>query len=287
MKKDFNKWLKTFKKSVADWKYYTDFEKVYEKVNSIKIELNILNSLIGSPNIKDDFLILIDKYPETLKVIPILLAKRESEIMINKKSGFIKYDFKNRVHTNHEYAEFMENTGLFELLSRHIISDLTDYVKGVEVGLDTNARKNRTGTAMENIVETHIIEAGYIKNINYFKEMTTKELYEKFGVDLKLETDLGKRAIKKFDFVIKSKSKIYGIEVNFYSSSGSKLNETARSYKLLSQETKKIDGFEFVWITDGIGWNSAKNNLEETYDVMDKIFNLQDLENDILKIKLI
>lgn len=282
MKRNFNEWLKSFRKSIADWTYYTDFPKVYRNVDKIKIELNLLNSLINSKDIENEFRELVIKYPEVLKVIPILLAKRENEIRITDKGKDIKFIFNNTKHTIEEYALFMRKTGLFELIENNIISDLTDYVKGVEVGLDTNARKNRTGKTMENIVESFIVDAGFIKGVNYFSEMRTSEIKEKFDIELNLENINKSKAEKRFDFVIVVNDNVYAIETNFYSSSGSKLNETARSYKMITQETQNIENFKFVWITDGLGWNSAKNNLEETFDVLDSLFNLKDLENGIL-----
>ncbi|MDY0316847.1 MAG: type II restriction endonuclease [Acholeplasmatales bacterium] len=282
MKRNFNEWISKFKDSVADWTYYVDFPKVYKNVDSIKIELNLLNSLINSKDIENEFRTLVSKYPEVLKVVPILLAKRDSEIKIIDKGKDKNFDFFNRNYSIDEYVNFMHKTGLFDLLSTHIISNLIDYVKGVEVGLDSNARKNRTGTAMENIVESFILDAGFIKDVTYFKEMKTSKIRELFGIDLKLESLDESKAEKRFDFVIKTEHKVYAIEVNFYSGGGSKLNETSRSYKMLAQESKEIPNFEFIWFTDGIGWNSAKKNLEETFDVLEHMYNIDDLENGVL-----
>ena len=282
MKRNFNEWLNKFIDNVADWRYYTDFPKVYNNVDAIKVELNLLNSLINSKDIENDFRNLVTKYPEVLKAVPILIAKRGSEVRIVDKGKDKNFNFNKLNYTIDEYVYFMDKTGLFDLLSNHIISDLLDYVKGVEVGLDSNARKNRTGKAMENIVESFIVDAGFIKDVNYFKEMRTSEIRDRFGINLQLESLDESKAEKRFDFVIKSKTTVYAIEVNFYSGGGSKLNETARSYKMLAQEASVIPGFKFVWITDGKGWNSARRNLEETFDVLEEIYNINDLESGIL-----
>lgn len=282
MKRNFNEWVNKFIDSVADWRYYTDFPKVYNNVDAIKVELNLLNSLINSKDIENDFRNLVTKYPEVLKAVPILIAKRGSEVRIVDKGKDKNFNFNKLNYTIDEYVYFMDKTGLFDLLSNHIISDLLDYVKGVEVGLDSNARKNRTGKAMENIVESFIVDAGFIRDVNYFKEMRTSEIRDRFGIDLQLESLDESKAEKRFDFVIKSNTTVYAIEVNFYSSGGSKLNETARSYKMLAQEASTIPGFKFVWITDGIGWNTARRNLEETFDVLEDIYNINDLESGIL-----
>ncbi len=280
--RDFDNWLGTFISSIADWKYYTDFEKVYKNTEDIKIELNILNSLIGSKDIENEFRKIVTEYPKVLKVIPILLAKRESEIEITEDLKLRIFNFKEKNPSIDNYIEFMEKTGLFDLMSKHLIANLNDYVKGVEVGLDSNARKNRTGKLMENIVEAHLVSLGFIKDKNFFRELTAKDIYNQFGIDVR-KVDAEKSANKRFDFVVKIENRIYAIEVNFYGSGGSKLNETARSYKMIAQESENIKNFTFIWITDGNGWYSAKNNLKETFNAMTHLYNINDLDHLELK----
>ncbi len=280
--KDFNIWLDGFRDSIANYKYYVDFEKVYRNIDKIKIELNILNSLIGSKNIEKDFENLIVKYPEVLKCIPLLLAVRANEIYAIDGDGEFTYNFKEKNLSIEQYKMFMRKTGLFDLISNHIVNNLVDYATGVETGLDSNGRKNRGGHLMEDLVESFIKKAGFVKDKNYFKEMYIHQITEKWNIDLSAISNKGKTE-KRFDFVIKTDNMIYGIETNFYASSGSKLNETARSYKTLALETDTIEGFTFVWFTDGKGWISARNNLEETFDVMEHIYNINDLENNIIK----
>lgn len=283
-KRDFNNWLIGFRGSIADYGYYIDFKKVHRNVEGIKIELNILNSLIGSKNVKEDFKTLIKRYPETLKCIPLLLAVRSNEIYCQDDNGGYLYNFNtnNDVLSLEGYSYFMEQTGLFDLLENHIVNNLVDYVTGVETGLDSNGRKNRGGHLMENLVESFIKKAGFIKDTTYFKEMYIHQITSKWGIDLSAISNKGKME-KRFDFVVKTPYMIYGIETNFYGSGGSKLNETARSYKTLALETDTIDGFTFVWFTDGKGWVSARNNLEETFDVMEHIYNIKDLEDGVMK----
>ena len=281
MKRDFNEWLGQFRNSIADYKYYVDFNKVYGNIENIKDELNILNSLIGSHNIEDDFDRIYKKYPEILKCIPILIAKREYEIYAIDSDGEFTYNFIKPNYSVDIYKVFMRKTGLFDLLSNHIIRDLVDYVTGVEVGLDSNGRKNRGGHLMENLVESFIVKAGFVKNENYFKEMYLKDIEKRWDIDLSALSNMGDVA-KRFDFVIKTDRTIYAIETNFYASNGSKLNETARSYKMITEEAKHIDGFAFVWFTDGVGWNNAKHNLKETFDVLDNLYNIKELESGII-----
>ena len=279
--RNFSEWLLGFRDSIADYGYYIDFEKVHRNVDNIKVELNILNSLIGSKNIEEDFEKLIGKYPETLKCIPLLLAVRSNEIYAIDGDGDYTYNFKNPNLSVEQYKVFMRKTGLFDLIENHIVNNLVDYATGVETGLDSNGRKNRGGHLMENLVESFIQKAGFPKDESYFKEMYIHQITDKWDIDLSAISNQGKME-KRFDFVVKTPTMIYGIETNFYGSGGSKLNETARSYKTLALETDTIDGFTFVWFTDGKGWTSARHNLEETFDVMEHVYNINDMENGII-----
>ena len=280
--RNFSEWLGSFRESIATFDYYVDFNKVYQNVENIKIELNILNSLIGSKNIKNDFNKIIKDYPRTVKCIPILLAVRANEIYASDNQSSFLYDFSDFNLQASQYDEFMSKSGLFDLLENHLVSNLVDYVTGVETGLDSNGRKNRGGHLMENLVEYNIQKAGFEKDKKYFKEMYIHEISNKWNIELSAISNKGKME-KRFDFVIKTDKQIYVIETNFYTGGGSKLNETARSYKTLAQEIDTIDGVTFVWFTDGKGWISARNNLEETFDVMEHIYNINDMENGIIE----
>lgn len=282
MTRNFNEWLNKFKTSISDYTYYVDFEKIYKNVDKVKVELNILNSLIGSKNIEEEFQNILVKYPETLECIPLLLAVRSREIFVKDEINEYLFKFDKMVYSMKDYIRFMKESGLFDLLQNHIINNLYDYVLGIEVGLDSNGRKNRGGHLMENLVESYIIKAGYKKDVNYFKEMYLKDIEKKWNLDLSAMSG-NNTSTKRFDFVIKTNKQVYVIETNFYSSGGSKLNETARSYKMLAQESKKVNGVTFIWFTDGTGWNSARKNLEETFNELETMYNIDDLENGILE----
>jgi type II restriction enzyme len=279
--RNFSEWLSKFWSSISDYGYYVDFTKVHRNIDTVKVELNILNSLIGSKNIEAEFEALVVRYPDTLRCVPLLLAVRGSDIYAIDGDGEFQYSFRNMNYSPEQYMVFMRKTGLFNLMEKHILSNLVDYATGVETGLDSNGRKNRGGHLMENLVESYLRKAGLISGDTYFKEMTISAIEARWNIDLSLLSNQGK-AVKRFDFVVKTPSVIYGIETNFYASGGSKLNETARSYKTIALEVKEIDGFAFVWFTDGQGWQSARHNLEETFDVMEHIYNIDDLESGIM-----
>ena len=193
----------------------------------------------------------------------------------------ITYRFDEKTQTVEQYTYFMRQTGLFDLLQHHIIGNLYDYVTGVEVGLDSNGRKNRGGHQMETLVECYLKKAG----VSYCREMGLTEIEHKYHIDLSAISSNG-ISTKRWDFVVKTSTCIYAIETNFYASGGSKLNETARSYKMIAEEAKHIKNFKFIWITDGGGWKHSRRNLEETFNVLEDLYNIADMENGIFEIVL-
>lgn len=278
--RNFDEWLAKFRLSISGYDYYINFNKVVNNVEKLKIELSILNSLIGSKDIERDFENIIKKYPETLKCIPLLLAVRQSEIYAQDEEGSFIYNFKNMNYSIEQYKVFMRKTGLFDLIQDHIVNNLIDYALGVETGLDSNGRKNRGGHQMEDLVEDFIKKS---KVKEYYKEMYLSAIEDKWNIDLSALSNNGK-AKKRFDFVVKTNNMIYVIETNFYGGlgGGSKLNETARSYKMLSQEADTVDDLTFVWFTDGTAWRSARGNLRETFEAMEHIYSIDDLENGVM-----
>ena len=290
--RDFDKWLAEFRPSIASFSYYCDFEKCVTNANQYRNELHLLNALIGQPDVEARFREIVREYPKVLMVIPTLLAIRYREIRAQDSTGAYLYDFK-RPHPEKlgEYCYLMRETGLFDLIEHRLTNNLYDYALGVEVGLDSNGRKNRGGHLMEDLVESYIADAGLRFTSSpmpseygvYAKEMYLRDVERVWGVDLSALSNDGNTS-KRFDFVVRTHKSIYGIETNFYASSGSKLNETARSYKMLAVEAAPLaPRFFFIWFTDGAGWSKTKRNLRETFDVLDTMYNVADLERGICK----
>ncbi len=281
MKRKFEDIIKSLRDSIATYDYYVDFNKVYQNVNRVEMQLNLLNYLIGKDDVENEFLKLLVEYPDVIEVIPILLAIRTGEIKIID-GELISYNFKKMNREPEDYIKLLRESGLVDLFKNKRIKNLVDYVTGVEVGLDTNARKNRTGHLMEDIVESYIRK---IENVDYLKEATIPEIKEYYKIDTldHLLIDEETYVNKRFDFVVKNKKgELLLIETNFYRTSGSKLNETARSYAKLGKDLSKIKGVKFVWITDGIGWKSTQNNLREAYVSIEHLYTLDDLDTGIL-----
>lgn len=285
MKRKFSEIMEELSESIATYDYYVDFKKVYKNVSKVEMQLNLLNYLIGKDNLEDEFIKLVVEYPDVLEVIPILLAVRGGTIEVID-GEIISYSFKKINRDYNDYKKLLKESGLVELLKNKRIKNLVDYVTGVEVGMDTNARKNRTGKAMENIVESYIAA---VDNIEYKTQVSKEKIKDLFGVDLSwIKTDErinGRKAkdVKVFDFVVKTKSNhIYVFETNYYNSSGSKQNETSRGYIRLEEQINKIDGVDFIWITDGQGWKPSRNEFETAYENIKNIYTLKDLDNGIL-----
>ena len=291
MKRDFEEMMNGLRETINDYSFYTDFDKVFKNVKEIEYELNILNYLLGkNENFDKEFIRVIEKDPDVLRVIPILLAVRDKKIKVYDKE-LLTYNFEKRNKTNEEYLYFVEKTGLKRLFTEEKIKNLVDYVTGVEVGLDSNARKSRTGYNMEKIVYDTLLEIkAKQENCKILKQVTKNVIQKEFNTNklnnLVLDQD-SNEANKRFDFAILTpKNNILLIETSFYNTQGSKLNETSRSYITLEKDIQHLNGVTFIWITDGYGWKKTKNNLHEAYQNIEHILTLDNLENlltDIIK----
>lgn len=272
MPKQFEKFLSQLSETNATLDGFTDFEKVSINVAKIELKLNQLNYLIGKEDLNSAIKELFNENPKTFDVLEILVAVRKTDKKKVLNDDLQPQLLENYFKTLEGVSEYFEKTGLAEVFRTKKVKNLVDYVFGVEVGLDTNARKNRGGHNMENAVAKIFTEA----NIPFRQEINStnfKEI-ESLGEDL-----------KRFDFVIETPQKTYLIETNFYNSGGSKLNEVARAYSDVASKINKYESFEFVWITDGLGWFSAKSKLEEAFSIIPSVYNLTSLNEFIEKIQ--
>lgn len=272
MKKDFQEFLNQLCETNSTLASFVDYKKIQNYVDKISIKLNQLNYLIGRDDLQASIEKLFAENPSTFNVLEILIAVREGhKKCILDASGKI-ISLKSYYESPSQICSFLKETGLEEIFHNKKITNLVDYVFGIEVGLDTNARKNRGGKQMEQTV------SGIFENnqIPFLEEVN----HTVFGNLTSLGDDL-----KRFDFVVKTKKKTYLIETNFYNGGGSKLNEVARAYSDIAPKINQYPEFEFVWITDGIGWMSAKNKLQEAYSLIPSVYNLTTLKDFVKKVK--
>jgi len=282
MTKDFLKLTSTFKSSIKTWDYLVDWNKVSINSSDLEIVLNKLNYLLGKNDIRGEFFKLFANSPDIVKAFPTLLAVRGSEIEIYEPEGRTTefFDFSETSKLSAEkYFEFLEQSGLVKLFKEDGVKNLVDYVLGVEVGLDSNGRKNRGGTLMESVVETYIKDFCLKSGYEYLSQATAKKIDEKWNFKVGVD-----KSSRSFDFAIYNPvtKKLKLVETNFYNGGGSKLKAVCGEFKGLHDELAK-QGIDFIWITDGLGWQTAKRPLEETYNHNKYIFNLSMLENGILE----
>ena len=274
MPKDFDKFMSQLKETNQTLDFFCDFEKISQNVEDIKLSLCMLNSLIGATDLRKSVETIWKRDSHAFSVMDILIAvrTRDKKKIIDSIGNCIPLE--DMFTSVDGVMTFLQNTGLADILQNQRIKDLVDYVFGIEAGLDTNARKNRSGHIMEGTVANILTRAG----VNYRQEVYSSEwpaITDALGDDE-----------KRFDFVLETPSKTYLMEVNFYSGGGSKLNEVARSYSDIAPKINAVDGFEFVWITDGIGWKSAKNKLQEAFGIIPSVYNLTSIQEFIAKIKI-
>ena len=271
MKEQFKTFLSQLSETNAILDYFVDFEKVKENVRKIALKLNQLNYLIGKDNLEEAINDLYDENPKVFEVLDILIAVRNKNAKTLDNTGKITL-LESYFISPKGVLEYIYETGLAEVFKNKEISNLVDYVFGIEVGLDTNARKNRGGDNMSKAVSLL-----FDREEIYYKKEVNSTLFldiESLGVD-----------VKRFDFVIKTRKKTYLIETNFYNTGGSKLNEVARAYSEVAPKINQYENYEFVWITDGQGWLSAKNKLEEAYNAIPSVYNLTTLNKFVEKVK--
>ena len=271
MKEQFKIFLSQLSETNATLDYFVDFQKVIGNVRKIALKLNQLNYLIGKDNLEEAINELYEENPKVFEVLDILIAVRNKNTKTLDNTGKI-VSLENYFTSPKSILEYICETRLAEVFKNKEITNLVDYVFGIEVGLDTNARKNRGGDNMSKAVSLL-----FDREEVYYKKEVNSTLFldiESLGVD-----------VKRFDFVIKTKKKTYLIETNFYNTGGSKLNEVARAYSEVAPKINQYENYEFVWITDGQGWLSAKNKLEEAYNAIPSVYNLTTLSKFVEKVK--
>ena len=273
MNKDFDKFMSQLQETNQTLDFFCDFDKIAANVENIKLSLCMLNSLIGTTDLRRSVETIWNRDRSAFSVMDILIAVRSEgkKAVLNSAGECIILD---RLFTSVDgVVEYLEGTGLADIFRERRINDLVDYVFGIETGLDSNARKNRSGHVMEGMVADILKKHG----VKFRQEVYATEWPN-------LQRVLGDDE-KRFDFVIQTDAKTYLIEVNFYSGGGSKLNEVARSYSDIAPKVNSVPGFEFVWITDGIGWKSARNKLQEAYNIIPSIYNLTNIKDFIQQVK--
>lgn len=280
MQKDFHHLTNTFKSSIKSWDYFVNWSKVFGNVKHIEIQLNTLNYLLGKANLRQEFAVLFAKDPTIVQTIPILLAVRENAVEIYDQATHNSefYNFITPNKTADEYFDFIKQTGLVNLFQKDGIKNLVDYVIGVEVGLDSNGRKNRAGTIMENIVELFIKDFCQRHQLLYMAQARPAKIKELWGYDVQIN-----KSERSFDFAIYNPTtkQLKLIETNFYNGRGSKLKSVCGEFRSLHKELKE-QGIDLIWITDGLGWHTALKPLQEAFNDIDFVFNLSMLEDGIL-----
>jgi len=280
MNKDFNNLITTFKSSIKTWDYFVNWKKVFSNSSDLEIALNKLNYLLGKDNLEDEFKKLYSSNPDIAKALPVLLAVRENKLEVFDKAtkNLELFDFSDKEQDPAKYFEFLDRSGLARLFQKDGIKNLVDYVMGVEVGLDSNGRKNRGGTLMEEIVGTFVSDFCKKNGYEFMPQARSTSIKSKWGVDVKVD-----KSERSFDFAVYNpvNKKIKLFEANFYNGGGSKLKAVCGEFRTLYSELKAQD-IDFIWVTDGLGWHTTKRPLEETYNHNEYVFNLNMLESGVL-----
>ena len=271
--------IDNLKETIKSWDYFVNWQKVCKNYHEAEISLNLLNTLIGKPDIEKAAEDLLTEYPKVIKIIPALVAERHKKIsLLGSKNDFntTNFDF-TKLTSAKDGVKFMKESGFLSLVSDRAITSIPNYFFGVEVGLDSNGRKNRSGTAMESLIELFIKDICKRNGYEYIAQATANKIYTRWGKNITVTN-----SSKRIDFAINTPHKLYLLETNFYGDGGSKIKSTAGEYAKMYQQWSK-DGHQFIWITDGLGWQNAQYPLRDTFDTTDYILNIAMIQKGILE----
>lgn len=275
----FDYLIATLQKTIKSWDYFVKWDKVMKKYHKVESSLNLLNTLVGKANIEEEATALLTKNPKIISVIPDLVAYRDkSTQLLSDINTFTceTFEFCDKMPVT-QAVRFLKESGFLELIADGKIKSVPDYFIGVEVGLDSNGRKNRSGTAMEDIIELFIKDICDRNDFEYITQATADKIFQKWGKKITVN-----KSSKRIDFAINTPQKLFLIETNFYGGGGSKLKSTAGEYADIYKQWTK-DGHQFVWITDGLGWKTTQRPLRDTFDVTDYILNIDMVRKGILE----
>ncbi|MDD3150610.1 MAG: type II restriction endonuclease [Candidatus Gastranaerophilales bacterium] len=279
----FNYLIENLKSSNTLWSYFVNWDKVFGNIKKLEIGLNLLNYLIGKDDFDAEFKNLLRENPKLIKILPALVVSRNKKFKIlvdfnNRNLKYKDFDFTLKTPTEKDldkYLEFVNNTGLKDLIVSKKIKNLVDYTIGVEAGLDSNGRKNRSGHSMEDIVEVFIKDICDKKGYSYLKEANAKKIKECFDINVPVD-----KSSRRYDYVVNVNGELVIFEVNFYGGGGSKIKSTAGEYRNLYDVLD--NKFKFIWVTDGLGWKTTARPLKETFEHNEYLISLAMLEKGIL-----
>lgn len=281
MNEGFQNLISTFKSSIKTWDYFVNWDKVNNNCKSVEIALNKLNYLLGKDNLRAELEVLLADSPDAVSVFPVLLAVRENNLsIINRLDKSVEEFNFNKPMNADKAMRFLERSRLVDLFKSDGVKNLVDYVKGVEVGLDSNGRKNRGGTLMEELVGESVTSFCDRRGFKSMSQATAEKMKQAFGVDVRVD-----KSSRRFDFAIYNPTddRLRLVETNFYNGGGSKLKAVCGEFRSLNDDLL-AQGIELLWITDGLGWHTARLPLEETYNHNNgRVYNLSMLENGVLE----
>jgi type II restriction enzyme len=283
----FKNFVSTLRPSLKLWDYFVNWDKVFRNTREFEIQLNLWNFLLGKDDFDSEFLALVENHPEIVRSLPSLVvrdgASSSSFSLVEDISDLnapeAKFDFSIPASTEElrvSALNFVKRSGLVRLFARDGVKNLVDYVLGVEAGVDSNARKNRSGTAMEAVVGEYIRSLTDSHQLEFIEQATPQAIKAKWSFEVPVD-----KSSRRFDFAISDGARLVLMEVNFYGGGGSKLKATAGEYIGLG-ELVAVPNVEFVWVTDGEGWKTSLLPLKAAFEKLNYVWNLSWLSRNYL-----
>ena len=283
----FESFVETLRPSLKLWDYFVNWDKVFRNTREIEIHLNLWNFLLGKDDFDTEFEVLLTQHPQIVRALPSMVVRDGSgsssfdiiENIDDPTAPELSFNFgqpANSPELRRAALQFVKQSGLVRLFAKDGVKNLVDFVLGVEAGVDSNARKNRSGTSMEKVVGAYLSAFTEARNLEFIEQATPRAIKAKWGISVPVD-----KSSRRFDFAICDGTKLVLMEVNFYSGGGSKLKATAGEYVGLG-ELLKVPQVEFVWVTDGIGWLTTLLPMKAAYEKLDFVWNLHWLGRDYL-----
>ncbi len=267
--------------------YWFNFKNVDTNIKDYDTpDLYTLDYLIGKS--ENEMNLFFIERPHLLKLVPKLLGIRDEKFEKQNKDKILKVQDVDKVYTLNFnkiesnkidlYLKFIKDSGLSTVLCGGLKKSVHDYAYGVEAGMDSNGRKNRSGSMGESYLESVLNQisndSGWIAH-----GQTT---YDSCVIWYNIHLDGFEN--RRFDGSLfnPSRKQLYLFEVNNFNSGGSKSKASATEFKDLHERFSRTN-HEFIYITDGKGWDSDKSHLKEAMEYIGKVFNYRMIESGYLK----
>lgn len=255
---------------------FVDWNSINGKIKTLRREIALIESIDKSEPLNDLKEILLTN-SNALDVLKLLIAHTPDRVFFSDGRHIDFIEDKKKIAAGDkkrasEIAKIFKEIGLFEFLNE--VRSVRDVVKGVLIGLQPNSRKSWRGLIFEerikNMLEKVLVSVEATTGIRLsYKSQVTIDLIQ---------------GQKVLDYMLfNGNEPTAAIEVNFYSTSGSKPSEVLeRAYPDLERNLKKSK-IPLIVISDGIGWLKMQKSIERALGLLSNLMTIKQAEEGMLE----